>query len=76
MGAVVDYAKTQPVFDGCKSARYSKKDLAAHEEELDTYRAARASIFLLSAAAENRLFLQAGAPPMAGLVFFGICDMS
>ena len=44
MGAVVDYAKTRPVFDGYKAARYSKKYLAAHEEKLDTYRAAKASI--------------------------------
>lgn len=44
MGAVVDYAKTRPVFDSYKAARYSKKYLAAHEEELDTYRAAKASI--------------------------------
>ena len=44
MGAVVDYAKTRPVFNGYKAARYSKKYLAAHEEELDTYRAAKASI--------------------------------
>lgn len=44
MGAVVDYAKTRPVFDGYKAARYSKKYLAEHEEELDTYRAAKASI--------------------------------
>ena len=44
MGAVVDYAKTRPVFDGYKAARHSKKYLAEHEEELDTYRAAKASI--------------------------------
>ncbi len=44
MGAVVDYAKTRPVFDGYKTARYSKKYLAEHGEELDTYRAAKASI--------------------------------
>ena len=44
MGAVVDYAKTRPVFDGYKAARYSKKYLAEHEDELDTYRAARAAM--------------------------------
>jgi len=44
MGAIVDYAKTRPVFDGYKAARYSKKYLAEHGEELDTYRAAKASI--------------------------------
>ena len=44
MGAVVDYAKTRPVFDGYKAARYSKKYLAEHEAELATYRAARAAI--------------------------------
>lgn len=44
MGAVVDYAKTRPVFDGYKAARYSKKYLAAHEEELASYRAARSTM--------------------------------
>lgn len=44
MGAVVDYAKTRPIFDGYKAARYSKKYLAEHESELATYRAARATI--------------------------------
>ena len=52
MGAVVDYAKTRPVFDGYKAARYSKKYLAEHEEELDTYRAAKASINKLLAGAK------------------------
>lgn len=44
MGAVVNYAKTRPVFDGYKAARYSKAYLAEHEAELATYRAARASM--------------------------------
>lgn len=44
MGAVVDYAKTRPIFDGYKATRYSKKYLAEHESELATYRAARATI--------------------------------
>lgn len=44
MGAVVDYAKTRPVFDGYKAARYSKKYLAQHGEELAVYRAARATM--------------------------------
>ena len=44
MGAVVNYAKTRPVFDGYKAAKYSKKYLAQHEQELDTYRAARATM--------------------------------
>ena len=44
MGAVVDYAKTRPVFDGYKAARYSKKYLAEHEEALASYRAAKAAI--------------------------------
>ena len=42
MGATVDYAKTRPVFDGYKAARYSRSYLAQHETELATYRAARA----------------------------------
>ena len=41
MAAVVQYAKTRPVFDGYKAARYSKKYLAQHEAELATYRAAK-----------------------------------
>ena len=42
MGAVVQYAKTRPVFDGYKATKYSKKYLAAHEAELADYRAAKA----------------------------------
>ena len=52
MGAVVDYAKTRPVFEGYKAARYSKKYLAAHEAELDTYRAAKTSMGELLAGAK------------------------
>ena len=44
MGAVVQYAKTRPVFDGYKAARYSKKYLAQHGAELADYRAAKAAI--------------------------------
>ena len=44
MGATVDYAKTRPVFDGYKAARYSKKYLAEHEAELAAYRKARATM--------------------------------
>lgn len=44
MAATVDYAKTRPVFDGYKAARYSKKYLAAHEAELATYRAAKSTM--------------------------------
>ena len=44
MGAVVDYAKTRPVFEGYKAARYSKKYLAEHGEELAAYRAARSAM--------------------------------
>lgn len=44
MGGVVDYAKTRPVFDGYKAAKYSKKYLAQHEQELTAYRAARAAM--------------------------------
>lgn len=44
MAAVVDYAKTRPVFEGYKAARYSKKYLAEHESELATYRAAKAAM--------------------------------
>lgn len=44
MGAVVQYAKTRPVFDSYKAARYSKKYLAQHEAELADYRAAKAAM--------------------------------
>lgn len=44
MGAVVQYAKTRPVFDGYKAAKYSKKYLAAHEAELADYRATKATL--------------------------------
>ena len=44
MGAVVQYAKTRPMFDGYKAAKYSKKYLAAHEAELADYRAAKAAL--------------------------------
>ncbi len=44
MGAVVDYAKTRPVFDGYKAAKYSKKYLAQYEAELATYRAAKGTL--------------------------------
>ena len=43
-GAVVQYAKTRPVFDGYKAARYSRKYLAQHEAELADYRAAKTAM--------------------------------
>ena len=44
MGAVVQYAKIRPVFDGYKAAKYSKKYLPAHGAELADYRAAKAAL--------------------------------
>jgi hypothetical protein len=44
MAATVEYAKTRPIFDGYKAARYSKKYLAQHEAELSGYRAAKAAL--------------------------------
>lgn len=44
MAATVEYAKTRPVFDGYKAARYSKNYLAEHEAELASYRAAKAAM--------------------------------
>ena len=44
MGAVVRYAKTRPVFDGYKAAKYSRKYLTEHEAELADYRAAKATM--------------------------------
>ena len=59
MAATVDYAKTRPVFDGYKVARYSKKYLSEHEAELATYRAARATM--------NELLDGAKLPKMADM---------
>lgn len=42
--AVVDYAKTRPVFEGYKAAKYSRKYLEEHEADIATYRAARATM--------------------------------
>ena len=39
--AIVDYAKTRPVFNGYKAAKYSRKYLAEHEGEIALYRAAQ-----------------------------------
>ena len=44
MEAVVQYAKSRPVFEGYKAARYSKKYLAEHGPELANYRAAKAAL--------------------------------
>ena len=44
MAAVVQYAKTRPVFDGYKDAKYSRKYLAEHEAGLADYRAAKATM--------------------------------
>ena len=44
MAAVVQYAKTRPVFDGYKAAKYSRKYLAEHEAELADYRVAKATM--------------------------------
>ena len=44
MAAVVQYAKTRPVFDGYKAAKYSRKYLAEHEAGLADYRAAKATM--------------------------------
>lgn len=43
MGATVDYAKTRAVFDGYKAAKYSRKYLAEHEDDIKIHRAARAT---------------------------------
>jgi len=39
--ALVDYAKTRPIFDGYRVAKYSNKYLAEHEAAIQTYRAAQ-----------------------------------
>ncbi|MCB7303674.1 relaxase/mobilization nuclease domain-containing protein [Bariatricus massiliensis] len=40
--AIVKYAKTRPVFEAYKAAKYSKKFLAEHEADIGVYRAVRA----------------------------------
>lgn len=40
--AIVKYAKTRPVFEAYKAAKYSKKFLAEHEADIEVYRAVRA----------------------------------
>lgn len=59
MAAVVQYAKTRPIFDGYKTAKYSRKYLAEHEAELADYRAAKATM--------NELLNGSKLPKMADL---------
>jgi len=42
--AIVDYAKTRPIFDEYKSKKYSNKYLAEHEADIAVYRAAQSTI--------------------------------
>ena len=42
--AVVDYARTRPVFEGYKAANYGKKYLAEHEADIAVHRSAQASM--------------------------------
>ena len=42
--AIVDYARTRPVFDEYKAQKYSRKYLAEHEADIAVYRAAQASM--------------------------------
>ncbi len=42
--AVVEYAKTRPVFDEYKARKYSRAYLAQHGDEIDAYRAAQAAM--------------------------------
>jgi len=41
--ALVDYAKTRPIFDGYRAAKYSNKYLAEHNADIQTHRAAQAT---------------------------------
>ena len=41
--AMIDYAKTRPIFEGYKAAKYSNKYLAEHEADIQRYRAAQAT---------------------------------
>ncbi|MEQ2678775.1 relaxase/mobilization nuclease domain-containing protein [Enterocloster citroniae] len=42
--ATVQYARTRPVFEKYKAAKYSKKFLAEHEADIELYRAAQADL--------------------------------
>lgn len=43
-GAIVQYAKSRPVFEQYKATKYSRKFLAEHEVEIELYRAAQADM--------------------------------
>ena len=45
--AMVQYAKTRPVFEPYKATKYSRKFLAEHEADLELYRAAQAEMLSL-----------------------------
>ena len=42
--AIVDYARTRPIFDEYKAKKYSRAYLAEHEPDIAVYRAAQASM--------------------------------
>ena len=42
--ATVQYAKTRPVFEQYKAAKYSRKFLVEHEADIELYRAAQAEM--------------------------------
>ena len=42
--AVVDYARTRPIFEEYKARKYSRAYLAEHEDDIAAYRAAQASM--------------------------------
>ena len=41
--AMVDYAKTRPIFEGFKAAKYSKVYLSKHNADIQIHRAAQAT---------------------------------
>jgi hypothetical protein len=57
--AMVDYAKTRPIFEGFKNAKYSNKYLTQHEADIQIYRAAQATF--------NRILAGARLPKMDAL---------
>jgi hypothetical protein len=50
--AMVDCAKTRPVFEGFKAAKYSNKYLTEHNADIQTYRAAQATFKRILAGAK------------------------
>ena len=56
--ATVQYAKTRPVFEQYKAAKYSRKFLAEHEADIELYRAAQAEMRRLLGGRSSRKWMR------------------